>query len=166
MKDGLDSKSGISKFLHAREYRRAARDAYRYAKVAFAFDLLYRMSYYCHRSMYQTEAEMVPFSLSHRIHWCLLMVGFTFAFPVYSNLTPRGLEDNSEDNSDHVIRVARHLYSCYLSCNDAFPSPYLKDEWIAVVWSDAYARIGGCANSSPLAEEASPVSRQMLHSFT
>ena len=86
MKDGLDSKSGISKFLHAREYRRAARDAYRFAKVAFAFDLLYRMSYYRHRSMYQTEAEMVPFSLS-RTHWCLLMVGFTFAFPVYSNLT-------------------------------------------------------------------------------
>jgi hypothetical protein len=35
MKVGLDSKSGFSKFHHAREYRRAARDAYRFAKVAF-----------------------------------------------------------------------------------------------------------------------------------
>ncbi len=163
MKVGLDSKSGISKFLHAREYRRAARDAYRFAKVAFAFDLLYRMSYYRHRSMYQTEAEMMPFSLNHLTHWCLLMVGFTFAFSrILQPDSPCGLEDDS----DHVIRVARHLYRCYLSCNDAFPSPYLKDEWIAVVWSDAYARIGGCASSSPLAEEASPVSCQMLHSFT
>lgn len=41
MKVGLDSKSGISKFLHAREYRKAARDAYRFAKVTFACDLLY-----------------------------------------------------------------------------------------------------------------------------
>jgi hypothetical protein len=39
MKVGLDSTSGFSKFRKAREYRRAARDAYRFAKVTFAFDL-------------------------------------------------------------------------------------------------------------------------------
>lgn len=32
MKVGLDQKSGLSKFLHAQEYRKAARDAHRFAK--------------------------------------------------------------------------------------------------------------------------------------
>lgn len=112
-KVGLDSKSGVSKFLHAREYRRAARDAYRFAK---------------HVSDRGRD-------------------GAVFSQPSNTLVPP------DEDNSDHAVRVARHLYRCHLSCHDAFPSPYLKDEWIVVVWSDACARIGGCASSSPLAEE-------------
>jgi len=111
-KVGLDSKSGIPKFLHAREYRRAARDAYRFAK-----------------------------HVSDRAR-----DGAVFSQPSNTLVPP-------DDNSDHAVRVARQLYRCHLSCHDAFPSPYLKDEWIVVVWSDACARIGGCASSSPLAEE-------------
>jgi hypothetical protein len=41
MKEVLDTKSGISKFKHARLYCRASRDAYRSAKVAFACDFSY-----------------------------------------------------------------------------------------------------------------------------
>jgi hypothetical protein len=67
-KDGLDSKSGISKFRQAREYRRAAKNAYRFAKVAFAFDISYRVSHYRHRRVYQKEAETKPISLDDRIH--------------------------------------------------------------------------------------------------
>ena len=46
MKVGLNAKSGIRKFLQAREYRKVAKEVYRQAKVAFACDLSYHISYY------------------------------------------------------------------------------------------------------------------------
>jgi len=103
IKDGLDSKSGFSKFHHAREYRRAARDAYRFAK---------------HVSDRGRDDAY-------------------FSRPRGTSSTPA-----SEDTSDAVMRVARPLYRCYLSCKDAFPSPYEEEEWVAAVWSEACARSG------------------------
>jgi len=48
----------------------------------------------------------------------------------------------SEDVFNRVISAARPLYRCYLSCEDAFPSPDMKAEWLDDVWSDACERIG------------------------
>ena len=56
---------------------------------------------------------------------------------------------------DRVIKVARPLYRCYLSCEDAFPSPSMKEEWIAVVWSEACAKTGVNSNSLRHDKEAS-----------
>ena len=86
MKEGLDSKSSISKFKHAWEYRRASRDAYRYAKVAFARDLSYRISYYFHHSLHRTEPETKLSFTINQVHTRHL-VSFAFALTVYVNLT-------------------------------------------------------------------------------
>ena len=42
----------------------------------------------------------------------------------------------------HVIRTARSLYRCRLSCKDAFPSPDLKEELAKDVWYEACMREG------------------------
>jgi hypothetical protein len=54
MKSGLESKSGISNYLQAREYRRAVRDAYRYVKVILICDS-FSISHHSHHSSYQEE---------------------------------------------------------------------------------------------------------------
>jgi hypothetical protein len=63
----------------------------------------------------------------------------------------------SENTFDRVLKVARPLYRCYLSCKAAFPSSFQKDEWMAVVWSDACERTGGYSGPSPAPDWASPV---------
>jgi len=113
MKVGLDEKSGLSKFLHAQEYRRAARDAYRYAK---------RVSDRGRDDAY-------------------------FSQPYGTSSAP------ANDNFSRIIRVARSLYRCHLSCKDAFPSQNLKEQWIAAVWREAYERTGGFPGSPPLTDE-------------
>ena len=55
---------------------------------------------------------------------------------VYMILTPHGLDDNH----GRVVVTARALYRCRLSCKDAFPSPYLKEEWAKDAWSEACAK--------------------------
>ena len=55
---------------------------------------------------------------------------------VYMNLTLHGLGDNH----GRVVVTARALYRCRLSCKDAFPSPYLKEEWAKDVWKEACAK--------------------------
>jgi hypothetical protein len=117
-------------------------------RLPFAFDLSYRVSHYHHRRLCQTEAK------TKLIFRGLRMVCFTFAIPVYpgSNTLP-GLEDTF----DRVLKVARRLYRCYLSCKGAFPSSYQNDEWMADVWSDACERTGGYSGPLPAPELASPV---------
>jgi hypothetical protein len=51
------------------------------------------------------------------------------------NLTAHGLGNIYTQ----VIRTARSLYRCRLSCGDAFPSPDLKEEWTRDVWREACA---------------------------
>ncbi|KAI9509442.1 hypothetical protein F5148DRAFT_753623 [Russula earlei] len=113
MREGLESKSGVSKLLHAREYRRAARDAYRYAKGAS-----------------ERGRDAAVF----------------FHQPDTSSAAP-------EDTYDHVMRVARSLYRCYLTCKDAFPSLHVKEEWAAAVWSESCSRTGMSPNQLPYPEE-------------
>ncbi|KAI9509440.1 hypothetical protein F5148DRAFT_753521 [Russula earlei] len=116
-KDGLHSKLGFSKFIHAREYYRVARDAYRYAKY-----------------------------VSER--------GRDTAY------LPRQPNSSSVlDPFDHVIRVAQPLYRCYFSCKDAFPSSAMKEEWVAIVWSEACAKTG--AYPSPLPQGGQFIDRSM-----
>src|SRR5712691_7586261 len=71
-----------------------------------------------------------------------------------------------EDNFSRIIRVARSLYRCHLSCKDAFPSQNLKEHWIAAVWKEACERTGGYPGSAPMADEACSVSYRMMHNFT
>ena len=82
VKDGLHSKSALSKFLHSRAYRRAARDAYRYSKVPFAHSLSYSISYYPHHSLQrEARAKWEVFSLIHRVQPSHVPeVGLTLAF--------------------------------------------------------------------------------------
>ena len=134
-------------------------------RLLFTFGPPYHMSHYRHGRVYQTEAHRKPIFKLHEdriYHWHLSVVGFTFVLPVYSDLTLAGLEDIF----DPVIKVARPLYRCYLSCQDAFPSSRLKDEWMEVVWSEACERVGGCSSPSPPMEWASSFFCQMLHDFT
>ena len=42
--------------------------------------------------------------------------------------------------------TARSLYRCYLSCKDAFPGAYLKEELGKAVWKEACAREGADPN--------------------
>jgi hypothetical protein len=55
-----------------------------------------------------------------------------------------------------VIKTARPLYQCWLSCKDAFPSPDTKDEWVVGVWNEACFRIKEHPNLLPQDEEACP----------
>jgi hypothetical protein len=136
-------------------YRKAAKNAYRFAKVAFAFDILCRVSHYRHHRLYQTEAETILFFFDDRVQrYHLSAVGFAFAFPLYPNLI---LYPGLEDIFDPVIRVALPLYRCYLSSKNAFPSSDLTEEWIADVLRNAHKRIDGDPGPSPPAEMASPV---------
>jgi hypothetical protein len=130
IKAGLGAKSYISKFIGARKYRRAASNAYRYAKVTFTRDLSYCISsyyYFCH-SLNQTEAGNQQ-----------SLVGFAFALVIIRELdTGQGLEDIYE----RVIRTAKSLYRCSFSCKDAFPSPEMKEKLAKFVWNEACAREG------------------------
>lgn len=45
-----------------------------------------------------------------------------------------GLEDS------RVIKTARSLYRCFLSCKDAFPSPEMKEQIAKGVWDEARVR--------------------------
>jgi hypothetical protein len=101
MKERLDAVSGISKFKHARVYRRACKDAYRYAKVT------------SERGRDEDQFHHQSGTPSEPGH-------------IYS----------------HVIRTARSLYRCRLSCKHAFPSPDLMKEWAKDVWDEACARGG------------------------
>ena len=132
MKEGLDSKSGISKFKHAREYRRASRDAYRYAKVTFARDFSYRISYYFYHSLHRTEpGTKLSFTASQVYHW---------APPLRSRIHEINSAYGLEDMHSGVVETAQSLYRCRLSCKDAFPSPDLKKEWARDAWNEACAK--------------------------
>jgi hypothetical protein len=53
-----------------------------------------------------------------------------------------------------VIKVARPLYRCWISCKDAFPSSDMKEEWVVGVWKEACFRTGTNPNLLPQDEEA------------
>ncbi|KAI0294516.1 hypothetical protein BC826DRAFT_1137173 [Russula brevipes] len=67
MKVGLDSKTGFTRLIHAREYRKAAKGAYRYVEVVFPCGLSYPIPH-SYRSAYRAEPETMPFFLLHRVH--------------------------------------------------------------------------------------------------
>lgn len=48
----------------------------------------------------------------------------------------------SEDIYGRVIKTARSLYRCSLSCKDAFPSPDMKEKLAKIVWNEACTREG------------------------
>jgi len=53
------------------------------------------------------------------------------------------------------MRVARPLYRSYLSCMNAFPTPYEREEWHSAVWSEACERAGISLRPLPQDEGAS-----------
>jgi len=113
VRDVLDSKSGIQKFLLARKYREVARDAYRFTK---------------HISDRARDAA------------CF-----------HKTVDPSLVTAN--DNLNQVTKIAQRLYRCHLSCNDAFPSPSMKEKWIEDVWGNACQRTCGYPHTPPPAEE-------------
>jgi len=115
VRDGLDSKSGLSKFFHAREYLKVAREAYRFTK---------------HVSDRRRDAAF-------------------FSPPLDTSSTTA----NCPSNLNKVTRIAQRLYRCHLSCNDAFPSPCMKDKWLKVAWSNACERACGYSHTPPPVEE-------------
>ncbi|KAH9965687.1 hypothetical protein BGW80DRAFT_1343800, partial [Lactifluus volemus] len=54
----------------------------------------------------------------------------------------------SENVLDRVMSIAKSLYRCHLSCNDAFPPRQTRAEWARAVWSEACARVA--TNPLPL----------------
>jgi len=69
---------------------------------------------------------------------------------------------------NHVMSVAQALYRCYLTCQDAFPPPDMKADWLDHVWCEACRRTGVNPRSlaSPRVEEASLIFCRMLLLFT
>jgi hypothetical protein len=65
----------------------------------------------------------------------------------------------------HVIRTARSLYRCFLSCKDAFPTPDMKEELAKGVWNEACAREGALPGLSHQHKEAGLFSH-MGHQLT
>jgi len=118
-KIGLDTKSGFSKFMHAREYRRTCKEAYRYAKCVSE-----RGRDVAYFSRLQTTFESSELGLFH------------------SGVPEPDSADGPKDVSDRVIRIARSLYRCFFSCKDAFPSPGMKEGWERTVWEEACAKAG------------------------
>ena len=127
----MDNKSPIARFFQARVYYRASRAAYKYAKVTFAYNLSYRVSYYFHHSMHQTEAWKWPSLTTNRVHHLCIHC-------ICESDTAHLLEGISS----RVTRTAQSLYRCYLSCKDAFPTPDMQDELAKDVWEEACIREG------------------------
>lgn len=146
-KVGLDTKSGISKFKQAREYRRASKDAYRHAKVAFSCDLSYCISHYFLHRKHRTEAGTKPSLITSQAH-PQDPVSFRLALTVYVNLTQPAYRaahgHGLEDIYSRVLRTARALHRCKLSCKVAFPSSdrEYSEEWAKEVWYEACMREG------------------------
>ncbi|KAH9954062.1 hypothetical protein BC827DRAFT_80350 [Russula dissimulans] len=134
-KIGLDSKSGFSKLVHAREYRRTCKEAYRYAK---------------HVSERGRDTEY----FSRRP---------TISSALHSGVSEPDAADGPEDIFDRVNRIARSLYRCYLSCKDAFPSPDTKIEWERAAWNEACAREGVHPNQLPQDGPFADRSMKVLH---
>ena len=67
IKSRLNTNRGFQKLLNAREFRKAARSAYQYAKVTFTCNLLCRVSYYSHHSLQQKDTRTLPVFLMYRI---------------------------------------------------------------------------------------------------
>ncbi|KAH9954064.1 hypothetical protein BC827DRAFT_80429 [Russula dissimulans] len=67
--------------------------------------------------------------------------------------TPSSTPSAPEDSFDRVLREAQSLYRCYLGCKEAFPSPHLTEEWVAVAWSEACSRTGIYPIRLPCEEE-------------
>jgi len=59
-----------------------------------------------------------------------------------------------EDIYRRVIKTARSLYWCWLSCKDPFPSSDMKDKWVVDVWNEACIRTEAPPNLLPKGEEA------------
>ena len=55
MRFGLNTKSGLRRFLHGLKYYKVANGVYRHVKVAFACELSYHISYYFSYRVYLTE---------------------------------------------------------------------------------------------------------------
>ncbi|KAF8484453.1 hypothetical protein DFH94DRAFT_713756 [Russula ochroleuca] len=123
MKSGLESKWGISRFLQARDYRRAATNALRFANAVS--DRVQNPGRASAESYFAPGAGTSGASCQ-------------FGFGISD---PRCLP-GSDPAFDRVISVAKPLYRSYLCCNDAFPTPSKKDEWAAIVWCEASVRTG------------------------
>jgi hypothetical protein len=149
-KVGLDSKTGFTRLLHAREYRKAAKDARRYVEVVItSCDFSYPMSHCSCNRLHRAEPETMPFSLVYRVHQDL--VSPACHFPVYLNLT---LSIVLQDTIIAcAMSVARHLYRCKLVCEDAFPSPSTKGVWVAWAWNEACVRADINPSLFPLQDE-------------
>jgi hypothetical protein len=140
MKIGLDAKWGISKFLQAREYRRAATHAQRFAQVGTPSKL--------HVTLLVSRLLSLssPQTVSERAQLPSGRVRFSSEsyFPYQGEQTgaPPSYLPVWDHTFESVTSVAKPLYRCYLSCQEAFPTPTQKREWAAIVWCEASVRTG------------------------
>jgi hypothetical protein len=135
---GLESKWGIARIMHAREFRRAATHALRFVKVSPSYAILHNVpySYYHHTLQSKTDNPQSPFWKGD---------GDEPYVADGSNLYQihLGVSDPTTDPTlASVAGIARHLYRCYLSCRDAFPTLKKRDEWTEIVWCEASIRTG------------------------
>jgi hypothetical protein len=79
----------------------------------------------------------------------------------------RALDPANGARFDRVMSVAQRLYRCYLTCQDAFPSPDTAD-WLDYVWCKTCERTGEDPSSLalPHVEEVSLMFCRMLLLFT
>ena len=101
---------------------------------------------------HQIEAEIKSSSAIQLMHiHHLVSTAFTRYSSSESSLTLHRLEDVL----GRAMSIAQSLYQCYLSCNDAFPPPQIRDDWARAVWSEACARVTTNPIPQPLAQLAS-----------
>jgi hypothetical protein len=79
----------------------------------------------------------------------------------------RGLDPANTDLFNRVMSVARPLYRSYLTCQNAFPAPDMKNDWLDYVWCEACERTGvnPFSLAPPHIEEASLTFCRMFASF-
>ncbi len=165
MKSGLDTKWGVARFLQAREYRRAATNALRYAGVSSHVwlsvlnvpSLLSQAVSDRVQNLVRSSAESY-FPPGARTSGASCQFGFGISDLRYL--------PESDPTSDRVVNVAKLLYRCYLSSKDAFPSPVKKDEWAAIVWCEASVRSGSYPGPLFHAGWVGLIPVEMLYSLT
>jgi len=140
MKIRLGTKSGLQKFIHAREYHKFANGVHQHVEVAFACDLSCRISHYIFHSLCRKESLTKSSFSPYRVH----LVGFAFAL---NHIRELDSAHGSEDVNCRVKKIAQSLYRCWLSCKEAFPSSDTKDEWVAGVWNVACLKTGAHRDS-------------------
>ena len=82
-----------------------------------------------------TNSLRSPFKYrSYRVSYALIVL--------LQTASAGGLDPTNTALFNHVMSVAKPLYRCYLTCQNAFPAPDTKKDWLDYVWCEACGRTG------------------------